>query len=57
MSLDGLHTPNPPRKIDHTRYKILAKDTIVLDGIFRNYFKESLLEDVIYDNCSSCSSE
>ena len=35
----------------------IVKDTIVLDDIFHNYFKESLFEDVIAENCSSGSYE
>ena len=57
MSLDGLHTSNSPRQIDHPKCTILEKDTIVLDDIFHNYSKESLFEDVICENCSSGSSE
>ena len=57
MSLDGLHTPNSPRKIDYPKCTILANGTIVLDVIFQNYFKESLFEDVVRENCSSGSSE
>ena len=56
MSIDGLHTSNSPRKIDHPKSTILAKDTIVLDDIFYNYFKESLFEDVICEFSSSGSS-
>ena len=57
MSLYGLHTENSPRQIDHTKFTILAKYTIVLDIIFQNYFKKSLFEVVICENCSPCSSE
>ena len=42
MSLDGLHTFNYPRQIDHTKCTILANNTVVLDAIFQNYFQESL---------------
>ena len=49
MSLDGLHTSNPPRQIDHPKCTILAKDTIVLDDIFQNYFNLSLFDDFICD--------
>ena len=47
MSLDALHTFNPPRQIYHPECTILTNDTVVLDVIFLNYFQESLLEDVI----------
>ena len=57
MSLDGLHNFNSPRKIDHPKCNILANDTVVLDIRFQNYLQESLLEDVICENYSSCSSE
>ena len=35
----------------------MADDTVVLDVIFHHYFQKSLLEDVIYENCSSDISE
>ena len=43
--------------MDHPKCTILENDTAVLDIIFQNYFQESLLEDVICENCSSGSSE
>ena len=57
MFLDGLHPSIMPRKIDHPKCKISENYTVVLDAIFQNYFQESLLEDVICENCSLCSSE
>ena len=57
ISLDGLNSPNSPRKIDHPKCTIFTKDTIVLNDIFHNYFKESLFEDVICEICSSGSYE
>ena len=57
MSLDGIHTSILPRQVDHPRCTILANDTVVLDVIFQKYFQESLLEDIICENCSSGSSE
>ena len=39
-SLDDIHTLNAPRKIYHPKCTILEKDTIVLDVVFKNYFKE-----------------
>ena len=57
MSIDGLHTSNSPRQIDNPKCTILAKNNIVLDDIFQNYFKESLFEDIICEDCSSGSSE
>ena len=57
MSLDVLYTSNLPRKIDHPKFTILANENVVLDVIFHHYFQESLLEDVIFENCSSGSSE
>ena len=44
ISLDGLHISNSTGKIDHQKCKILAKDTIVLDDTFQNYFKGSFLK-------------
>ena len=49
MYLDGLHTLNSPRKMDHPKCTILANDTVVLNVTFQNYFQVSLLEDVICD--------
>ena len=57
MSLDGLYTSNSPRQTDHLECTILENQTVVLDVIFKNYFQESLLEDVICENCSSYISE
>ena len=57
MSLGGLHASNLPTQIDHPKCTILAKDTVVLDVIFQNYFQESLFEDFICKHCSSGSSE
>ena len=57
MSLDGLHTSNLPRQIDHPKCTILENYTVVLDVIFQNYFQESLLEDVICEMFSSGGSE
>ena len=30
----------------------MTKDTVVLDVILQKYFKDSFLDDVIYENCS-----
>ena len=57
MSIDGFHTSNSSRQIFHLKCAILANNTIVLDVIFKNYFQESVFEDVIYINFSSGSSE
>ena len=57
MSLDGLHTSNSLRKIDHPKCIVLEKGTIVLDVIFQNYFKESLFENIRCEFFSSGSSE
>ena len=57
MSLDGLHTSNSARKIDNPKCTTLENETVVLDVIFKNYFQESLLEDVICELFSSVSSE
>ena len=57
MSLDGLHTSDSPRQIDHPKCTISARDTIVLDENVNNYFKESLFENFICEYCSSGSSD
>ena len=57
MSLEGLPTSNSPRQIDNPKCTILTKDTVVLDVILQKYFKDSFLEDVICENCSSGGSE
>ena len=36
---------------------MFVKKTINLDDIFQNYFKKSLIEDVICENCSLVDSE
>ena len=57
MSLDGLHTSNSTRQIDHTKCIILGKKTVVFYVIFQNYIQESLFENVICENYSSGSFE
>ena len=57
MSLNGLHTSNSPRQIDHPKCTILENEIVVLDVKIKNYFKDSLLEDVICENFPSGSSE
>ena len=54
---EGLPTSNPPRQMDHPKCTILTKDTVVLDVILQKYFKDSFLDDVICENCSSGGSE
>ena len=44
LSLDGLNISNSPSQIDHPKYTTLATDTITLDEIFQNYFKEYFLK-------------
>ena len=39
ISFDGLHISNSPRQIYHPKFTILAKDIVVLDIIFQNYFQ------------------
>ena len=48
MSIDGLQSTIPPWKIDHPNYTSLTT-TIKLNDIFKNYLKESLIEDVIFE--------
>ena len=57
MFLEGLPTSNSSRKIDHPIYTSLKKGTVVLDKMLQNYFNDSLLHDVICENCSSHGSE
>ena len=52
MFLEGLPTSNKYRQIDHAKYTSIKKGTVVLDQIFQNYFNDSLLHDVICENCS-----
>ena len=44
---DELHISNSHRQFDHPKYTTLANNTIFLNHIFQNYFKESLFEDFI----------
>ena len=55
--LEGLPTSNSPRQIYHPKCTTLTKDTVVLDVMLQNYFKDSFLDDVICENCSSGGSE
>ena len=57
MFLEGLPTSNSSRQIDHPEYPSLKKGTVVLDVILQNNFNDSLLHDVICENCSSHGSE
>ena len=57
MFLEGLPTSNTSRQIDHPKYTSIKNGTVVLDQIFHNYFNDSLLHDVICENCSSLGSE
>ena len=57
MSIEGLPTSNLPRKIDHPKFTRLKNDTVIFDVILQNYLQESLLEDVICENCSPGGSE
>ena len=53
MILKGIPTSNEYSPIYHTKYTSIKKGTVVLDEIFQNYFNDSLLHDVICDDCSS----
>ena len=55
--LEGLPTSNSIRQIDHPKCTTLTKGTVFLDVMIQNYFKDSLLDDVICGNCSSGGSE
>ena len=56
ISLYGLNISNSPRQIDHPEYTTLEMSTITMDDTFHNYFKDSFIEDVICENCSSVES-
>ena len=47
MILEGLPTSNLSRQIDHPKCTTLTKDTVVLDVMLQNHFKDSFLDDVI----------
>ena len=53
MILEGLPTSDSPRKIDHLRCTALTEDNVVLDVMLQNYFKDSFLDDVTCEKCSS----
>ena len=55
--LEGLPTFNKSRQIDNPKYTSIKKGTVVLDQIFYTYFNDSLLHDVICENCSPLDSE
>ena len=57
MFLEGIPTSNEYRPIDHQNFTIIKKGTVVLDEIFQKYFDNSLLHDVLCDNCSSLGSK
>ena len=57
MFLEGLPTSNKSRKIDHPKYTSIKKVTVVLYQILHNSFNDSLLHDVICENCSSLGFE
>ena len=57
MILQGLPTSKLTRQIDHHKCTTLTKVTVVLDVMLQNYFKDSLFDDVICENCSSGGSE
>ena len=57
MFLEGLPTSTLYRKIDHQRCTKLTKSNVVLDVMLHNYFKDSLLHNVICENWSSDGSE
>ena len=40
MIIEGLPTSDSPRQIDHQKCTTLTKDTVVLDVMLQNYFKD-----------------
>ena len=57
MFIELLPTSNSPRQIDNPKCSILTKDTVGLDMILLKYFKDSFLDNVICEICSSSVSE
>ena len=53
MFLEGIPTSNEYRPIYHPNFTAIKKGTVILDEIFQKYFDDSLLHDVLCDNCSS----
>ena len=52
MNLDGIPTNLEHRPIHHPRFTAIKKGTFVFDDIFKHYFNDSLLHDVLCENCS-----
>ena len=57
MVLEGIPTSNEYRSIHHPKITAIKKGTVVLDEIFQKCFYDSLLHDVLCDNCSSLGSK
>ena len=57
MLIEVLPNSNLSRRIDHPKYTTLKNYTVVLDVMLHNYFKDSFLDNVICENCSSGGSE
>ena len=57
MVLEGIPTNIEYRPIHHPKFTAIKKGTVVLDEIFQKYFDDSLLHDVLCDNCSSLGSK
>ena len=57
MFLKVIPKSNSSKKIDNPKYTTLTKDTIVLDVMLQNYLKDSILDNVICENCSSGGSK
>ena len=52
MVLEGIPTNIEYRPIHHPKFTGIKKGTVVLDEIFQKYFNDSLLHDVLCENCS-----
>ena len=48
MFLEGLPTSDSPNQIDQPKCTTLTKETVVLDVMLQNCFKDSFLDDVIW---------
>ena len=47
MIFEGLTNSDSTRQIDNPKCTTLTKDTVVLDVMLQNYFKDSFSDDVI----------
>ena len=53
MLIIGFKSSNSKIQIDHPKQSKLENKNITLDDVFDKYFKKLVLEDVIFEHCSS----